>query len=115
MNYNPDGWKLVKIINNGEVLYKVFATWSGGYTQCDSWRMNSGIVRYDLDGDLVHMHGFSESIYTLRLSDEDRINLYGRMVLESMMNEANAMTSISTEVITLEKFLGEFNDHVSEG
>lgn len=41
----PDKWIVVKIDKEGEdTIYKVFATWYGGYGDGDSWQMNSGIV-----------------------------------------------------------------------
>lgn len=40
----PDKWVIIKIIyKSGEILYKVFASWYGGYLGSPSWKMNSGI------------------------------------------------------------------------
>jgi hypothetical protein len=46
MDYTPDKWVIIKITNKAteDVHYRVFATWYGGYTGSDSWKMNSGIV-----------------------------------------------------------------------
>ena len=46
--YRPDRWVVVKIVTATECLYKVFATWSGGYSSSDSWKMNSGITHATL-------------------------------------------------------------------
>ena len=48
--YVPDRWCVIRIPNNRETVYKVFASWSGGYIGGDSWKLNSGIVRADLIG-----------------------------------------------------------------
>jgi len=63
--YNPDNWVVLKIVNEGETLYKVLAGWSGGYLDGDSWRLNSGIteVKGDSDGSLF-FYGHSGSCYT---------------------------------------------------
>ena len=47
-DYTPDRWVIVKIVTPKERLYKVFASWSGGYNGSDSWKMNSGITQASL-------------------------------------------------------------------
>ena len=42
METNPDYWCIIKM-QYKEPIYKVFATWKGGYLGSDSWRANSGI------------------------------------------------------------------------
>lgn len=61
--YTPDKWVVLKIRNDSEILFKVLAGWSGGYTYGDSWRINSGIVKVVDDGDYVLFHGESGSVY----------------------------------------------------
>lgn len=63
MIYTPDKWVLVRITNNSEVTYIVFAGWYGGYTSGDSWKMNSGIVKSEFDGEYYTFYGESSSIY----------------------------------------------------
>ena len=52
-NYFPDNWVVLKIkpSKGSFPIYKVLAGWSGGYTQGDSWRINSGITKVTLEGD----------------------------------------------------------------
>ena len=59
----PDKWIILKINNNGEIYYKVFATWVGGYLGNDSWRINSGIAEVSQDKDYYYFTGFSGSVY----------------------------------------------------
>lgn len=42
--YFPDQWVLVKI-GGTDPHYRVFGSWSGGYLDGDSWRLNSGVVK----------------------------------------------------------------------
>ena len=42
--YFPDRWMLVKI-SGTDPHYRVFGSWSGGYLDGDSWRLNSGVVK----------------------------------------------------------------------
>lgn len=61
--YKPDRWIILKITNGEKVIYKVMGGWYGGYLGADSWRMNSGITKVELDGDTYNFHGYSGSIY----------------------------------------------------
>ena len=56
----PDRWILVE---QGDI-HKVFATWTGGYLDGDSWRLNSGIDGVpEIDGDYILFKGYSGSVY----------------------------------------------------
>ena len=64
MNYTPDKWVVIKIETNEQTIYKVFATVYGGYTNGDSWKLNSGISKVEDLGDYYNFHGYSGSIYS---------------------------------------------------
>lgn len=60
----PDKWVVVKIIDDGDILYKVFASWYGGYLGSDSWRINSGITKVNMyEDDYIDFIGYSGSCY----------------------------------------------------
>lgn len=40
--YKPDRWVIVKISSDDNTHYRVFASWAGGYTSGDSWKLSSG-------------------------------------------------------------------------
>jgi hypothetical protein len=63
--YVPDRWVVLKINSpsRSSPLYKVFAGWSGGYLDGDSWKLNSGITKVEEDGDYLLFHGHSGSVY----------------------------------------------------
>jgi hypothetical protein len=66
MDYTPDKWVVIKIVANetGNTHYRVFATWYGGYTGSDSWKMNSGITRViKRDDGCFEFFGESGSVY----------------------------------------------------
>ena len=63
METNPDYWCIFKIPNK-EPIYKVFATWKGGYLGSDSWRSNSGIKKVIDKETHYEIIGLSGSIYT---------------------------------------------------
>ena len=82
----PDRWLVVKIVTPKQQLYKVFATWSGGYTGSDSWQMNSGIIRATLVGDSWEFEGYSGSVYTCH-KNAYGTNGYGGNVLQGFINK----------------------------
>jgi hypothetical protein len=60
--YFPDNWVVIKL-KGDDPHYKILAGWSGGYTQGDSWRMNSGITRVEVDEQYFYFYGSSGSCY----------------------------------------------------
>ena len=89
--YTPDYWQIIKITSTeGEVLYKVFASWVGGYTTGDSWRMNSGITEVKFKGDYLLFKGHSGSVYKVVNKERAyRTSMYTQSVLESMMKKCD--------------------------
>ena len=83
--YKPDRWVVFKIVNNDETLYKVFGMWYGGYTAGDSWRLNSGITKFEEVNDQYHFHGTSGSIYVGYKNSYGLTN-YGASVAASFMS-----------------------------
>jgi hypothetical protein len=85
-DYTPDRWLVVKIVTPKERLYKVFATWSGGYTGSDSWQMNSGITQANLVNDLWEFKGYSGSVYSCH-KNAYGTNGYGGNVLQNFIDK----------------------------
>lgn len=96
-DYTPDRWLVIRIHTPAEVLYKVFATWSGGYGGSDSWKLNSGIVRAALVKDCWEFDGSSGSVYSCH-KDGYGTNGYGGAVLSNMISQAQAQ-GIQIEVL----------------
>jgi hypothetical protein len=85
-DYTPDRWLVVKIVTPTQQLYKVFATWSGGYTGSDSWQMNSGITQATLVNDSWEFKGYSGSVYTCH-KNAYGTNGYGGRVLQGFIDK----------------------------
>jgi len=94
----PDQWCLVRI---DEDTTTVMATWSGGYLNGDSWRMNSGITTIDEWDDDWIIRGLSGSVYECH-KNRYGINGYGAAVLAanelSPMDEEDALEYIRQKV-----------------
>ena len=61
--YNPDKWVMLEFNHNGELIYKILATFYGGYTTGDSWKLNSGITKIEEDGQTYLFTGSTGSVY----------------------------------------------------
>ena len=88
-DYTPDQWTVIRIHAPGQVIYKVFASWSGGYAGSDSWKLNSGIVRATFTDPYWEFDGSSGSVYRCN-KDSYGTNGYGSMVLSNLISNADA-------------------------
>ena len=96
--YTPDRWLVVGIHLPNEILYKVFATWSGGYGGGGSWKLNSGITQARLVDEVWEFEGHSGSVYRCR-KDSYGTTGHGQASLNSMIEEASA-AGVKIEVMS---------------
>jgi hypothetical protein len=87
--YTPDRWCVIRIPSPKETIYKVFASWGGGYAGSDSWKLNSGITRAVLVDGAWEFEGSSGSVYRCRPGAYGTNN-YGHGVLDSMIRNAKS-------------------------
>ena len=92
-DYTPDRWVIVKITTPKERLYKVFASWSGGYGGSDSWKMNSGITRASLVDDRWEFDGYSGSVYSCH-KESYGVSGYNGNVLQNFINKATEIDAV---------------------
>lgn len=95
-NYKPNRWLLIKI-NGPTPVYKVFATWGGGYMDVDSWKLNSGVVRVTEDSDFYYFEGYSGSIYQCSKKSYGYTG-YGASVLHGLINQLESR-NITVDII----------------
>ena len=62
-HYTPDSWVVLEFTTPHETIRKVFAGWYGGFTQGDSWKLNSGIVESRQVDNYMEFDGYSGSTY----------------------------------------------------
>ena len=94
--YNPDKWLLFKI-EGTDPHYRVFGSWSGGYLDGDSWRMNSGIVRVEESENHYLFHGYSGSVYKCH-KEMYGATLYGWGIAKDFEEKANNTLSILKDI-----------------
>jgi hypothetical protein len=75
--YTPNKWVVVDFGSH----YRVFGTWSGGYLDGDSWRLNSGIAKVTESGDTLEFRGSSGSVYRCRRGSYGIAGAYNSGVL----------------------------------
>ena len=109
MNYIPDGWRFVIFRHNDQEVIKVFASWSGGYTQADSWKLNSGCESITEDDNYYYVSGFSGSVYQCSKHGEDRLNAYGRIILSNLYENAIS-AGAAVELIDVEELKTKYPD-----
>jgi hypothetical protein len=86
MRNTPNRWVVVKI-GTEDPIYKVFATWNGGYLDGDSWKMNSGIKSIEEDEESLLFNGYSGSVYHC-FKNAYGTNSYSQGVLDDMIKKA---------------------------
>lgn len=110
--YRPEEWVLLKMTSpKGEVLYKLFAAWRGGYLDGDSWKLSSNTVKITKEHvrkmsggyDVLKMQQESGSTYTCYIYGADHKGQhYGirgswlRSVLDGL-KESCALIGVSLE------------------
>jgi hypothetical protein len=93
----PDRWVIVKLTpKDGDSIYRVLASFYGGYLGGDSWKMNSGIVGIEEDEEYFYFKGFSGSSYKCHKAE----HLYGMSGLASGV--LSRMESRSSDVGSIE-------------
>ena len=89
----PDKWIVVKI-GDKQPIFKVFATWYGGYTDGDSWKMNSGIVRTEVDGNYINFYGYSGSCYKCNKNNYGT-SMYSQNIINRLIENFKKDVSIT--------------------
>ena len=97
--YTPDKARLLKISYDGKTIYKIFATWLGGYLDGDSWKLNSGIESVEQNGDFFDVLGYSGSVYRVH-KDADGTSAYSQGVLKQLIQNGES-TGATLEILPL--------------
>jgi len=94
----PDKWVVIKIIyEDGEILYKVFASWYGGYLRSPSWKMNSGIKIVEDYETHFNFIGYSGSCYQCMKSTYGT-NMFSQNSLNTIIETA-IKTGVFIEIL----------------
>ena len=97
--YTPDRWCVIRIPDPKETIYKVFASWGGGYGGSDSWKLNSGITQAVLVDGAWEFEGYSGSVYRCGVGSYGT-NSYGHSVLMDMIRRTHEGTGIDIDILS---------------
>lgn len=62
--YLPNKWAILSFdMDDGTKLYKIVASWYGGYLEGDSWKISSGITGVIVEEDHFVVNNHSGSVY----------------------------------------------------
>lgn len=106
--YSPNSWAIIKIAEPGNVIYKVLAGWSGGFADSDCWRLNSGVTRFEEDGQDIRFYGYSKSVYACDTRCEGFISLT-RSVFNQLKAQAES-EHLTLEHISFQQFKEELEN-----
>ena len=96
--YNPDKWVMLKFNHNGKDIYKVLASWYGGYARGDSWKLNSGVTKIEEDGQLYRFHGSSGSVYQCHKATYG-MSAYTMGILSNFQKQVDETEGVTLELL----------------
>lgn len=98
----PDNWVILKLPNN---VYKVFATWIGGYLYGDSWKLNSGIHKVEQDENFYYFIGYSGSCYKCNKKSYGIVTSFGLNILNKIIGIGNGNIKLMDNVENWENII----------
>ena len=109
--YSPDAWVVVKLSGDAVpdgVLYKILAGWKGGYTQGDSWKLNSGITKIEETEHVFNVYGYSGSIYSC-YKESERMMMITQGIFDNLV-EAYKNKKVKIEIVPMNSILEQFKN-----
>jgi hypothetical protein len=105
--YSPDSYRVILIDTPTGQLVKLFASWSGGYLDGDSYRINSGTEVIIEEQNNYFFYGFSGSIYKLNKYNHGSLTSYSAGIYNRILQQDFVKEITVQEAINI---LGENND-----
>lgn len=106
-NYKPNKWVILKMTYPKEVIYKVLASWYGGYLGSDSWKLNSGITKIKEELEGYEVQGYSGSTYYCSKGAEGMSN-YTRAVLQGWLDELTSKPDHRIKIIDIKELPNDY-------
>lgn len=97
-DYAPDKWVMVKITYGDKPIYKILASWYGGFARGDSWKLNSGVTSIEQDESHYHFSGSSGSVYHCHKQTYG-MSAYTMGVFASFLEQCEGSNEVSIELM----------------
>ena len=107
-DYTPDKWVMLKFTHDSKPVYKILASFYGGYARGDSWQLNSGVVKIEEDGDLYLFHGSSGSVYQCH-KQMYGMSAYTMGILSNFQKQVEDMDDVTLELMDADANFMELN------
>ena len=85
--YSPNAYRVILIDTPTGQLAKLFASWSAGYLDGDSWRLNSGTEVIIEEQNNYFFYGFSGSIYKLNKYTQGHLTSYSAGIYNRILRQ----------------------------
>lgn len=100
-DYKPECWLCIKIVSEQHgTYYKLLGSWSGGYTQGSTWKLNSGIKKITETDNCWFVHGYSGSVYQCNKGTE-RVALAMQPALGKLLDAGATIVPIEEVIESL--------------
>lgn len=102
--YYPDRWVIIKLnlVKEPKPLYKVLIGLSGSYTEGDAWRVSSGIVNINEQGDIYFIYNHSGSQY-ICYKESEGMNAIMDGIFNMFSQEIEKLKSGTIEIVPIEE------------
>jgi hypothetical protein len=95
--YFPDKWVIVELIqDDGSKELKVLASWYGGFTGSNSWKLSSGITNTEIDESGYEFLNYSGSKYFCHKNTYG-MSGYTSMIYSEFVNKIGDRIRVLTE------------------
>ena len=84
--YQWETYRVLKITDEDETYFKVFAANSGGYASGDHWRINSCVTKVVYDDRQIAFFGGSGSVYVCPIG-QFRMSMYNQLNLQDYISQ----------------------------
>lgn len=91
--YRPDKWVIVEVSSEHGTFRKVFASWYGGFSGSDSWKMSSAIKSIEEKTNHYEFFNESGSIYICN-KEAYGMSFYTSSIFEGFKSHTNKDISI---------------------
>lgn len=81
--YKPDAWVVVELGAKETRHYRVLASWYGGFAGPSRWKLSSGILKIEKDGEVYKIHNHSGSVYHCH-QDCERLSSLAQNIFHSL-------------------------------